>query len=421
MTYYSSPRFMPPLLRSGTRPGRTAFRAALLVVVFTACGYDAGARSHTVTDSAGVEVVTSTRPVWGDSAVWSIAQEPSLRIGHVSGDSRHELYDVRGARQLPDGRVVVADGGPRLRFYGPDGRWIRDAGREGGGPGEFRRITRMLVYGDTIWVHDRGLDRVSVFNDRGEFVRGIRMEQWSDGLLPALAGRLADGRLVLAQTVAPFWADPEPGVWSQRVRYLLAGPGGTIRRELGTFEGHMGLVKVENGSVSEWSLLWARDPYMATTRSGFLYGSGEAYRIQEYDDEGRLRRIIRLDRAPVSVGAAQYEAWADTAIARSGNPAAVRVALREHYDGVDLPDTKPTWVELRIGGHGDLWLKAYSSGLDATERWTVFDSAGVWLGELTMPPRFELHQVGEDFVLGIATDTMDVERVALYRLDRGRN
>jgi hypothetical protein len=403
--------------RSGSRA-----LALLAAAALAACGAGEGEPpGHTITDSAGTRIVESFSPAWDGNAAWSLAEQPSLRIGDASGDPRYELYGVKAVHRLPDGRIVVANGGTReLRFYGPDGTWLRDAAGEGAGPGELRWIYNMTVSGDSIRVWDYSLRRWSVFDDRGDYARSVTFTQAADGPPPAPAGRLADGRLILRQQVRSWLVYPEPGVQPVIERYLLADPDGTVRWELGEFEHSVQLVLVHENGRSATGVPWGRIAYFGTIADGFLYGSGGRYRVLDYDATGELRRIIRLDREPEPVGDGELDAWIDSIAARSDDPVATRARFRERYDGVDLPDTKPTWVDLRVGPAGDLWLREYAQAADGPERWTVFDSGGVWLGTLTMPERFGLHQVGREFVLGVRMTELDVEVVALYPLNRGR-
>jgi hypothetical protein len=50
----------------------------------------------------------------------------------------------------------------------------------------------------------------------------------------------------------------------------------------------------------------------------------------------------------------------------------------------------------------------------------VFSPTGAWLGELTLPPhRVACHQIGNDFVLGVWVDELDVQYVRMYALEKG--
>jgi len=48
----------------------------------------------------------------------------------------------------------------------------------------------------------------------------------------------------------------------------------------------------------------------------------------------------------------------------------------------------------------------------------VFDREGVFVARVHMPPRLNILEVGDDYVLGLARDDIDVEHVRLYRLEK---
>ncbi len=104
-------------------------------------------------------------------------------------------------------------------------------------------------------------------------------------------------------------------------------------------------------------------------------------------------------------------------------------ALDEHPE---VPTHKPLFDRLLLDDRGGIWARVFpeeSFGLfDSrlpgpiifTETWTVFDPAGVWLGDLTLPERFELHTVGRDRLLGVARDSLDTETVQVLRIETVR-
>ena len=115
--------------------------------------------------SAGVEVVSALRPLWGDSSLWRIDPEPVMDLTRSGSGPNHEFGDVGGMVRLADGSLVVADATYRqIRLYSPEGGFLASNGRAGEGPGEFSGgITEMVgATDDTAWVLDR-VGRVSVF------------------------------------------------------------------------------------------------------------------------------------------------------------------------------------------------------------------------------------------------------------------
>lgn len=164
----------------GTGPRRSSavalLTAGLWPLAVTGCG-GGGSSSpgFQVRDSAGVTVVENTAPRWGEDAGWSLSERPSTSIGVLEGDPEDQLFRVRGAVRLEDGRLVVANAGTgEVRFYSPDGRFIHSAGREGEGPGEFGAMGPLYRLGpDSLLVWDNAGLRMSVFDTAGAFVRAF--------------------------------------------------------------------------------------------------------------------------------------------------------------------------------------------------------------------------------------------------------
>ena len=87
----------------------------------------------------------------------------------------------------------------------------------------------------------------------------------------------------------------------------------------------------------------------------------------------------------------------------------------------------PAYSQLLPDATGRLWVReahladAPGAGqLNTTPLvpsiWSVFDPAGRWLGDVTMPARFLPRDIGADYVLGTALDADNVETVVMYRL-----
>lgn len=68
---------------------------------------------------------------------------------------------------------------------------------------------------------------------------------------------------------------------------------------------------------------------------------------------------------------------------------------------------------------GLLWVREHEApGAEGPRHWIVFDADGRLLGTVQMPRRFEVFQIGPDFVLGGARDDLDIEHIRLYELVR---
>ena len=107
-------------------------------------------------------------------------------------------------------------------------------------------------------------------------------------------------------------------------------------------------------------------------------------------------------------------------------PAIFLEAAGEWLPGVeesDIPSfspdqTLPAISDLIVDDGGNLWAEEYQVDPLIGRSWSVFNSDGAWIAEVEMPSRFEPFHIGADFVLGVAQDELDVERVELYRLSK---
>lgn len=139
--------------------------ALVLTASLSSCGPLEKGSGTLFSDSAGVTLAAAEAPAWAPGEGWLVNEEPTLQIGAMDGLPEYQFTELVGAVRLSDGRIVVADrGASELRFFGPDGGFQARVGRQGEGPGEFRRLEYVGVFqGDSLVTFDSALrDRKSV-------------------------------------------------------------------------------------------------------------------------------------------------------------------------------------------------------------------------------------------------------------------
>lgn len=181
----------------------------------------------TVTDSGGVEVVTSARPAWEGGGAWSVSERPTPEIGTALGDEAYALYSARAAVRLPDGRIAVANGGTlQVRVYDADGRHLQDIGGPGDGPGEFRSLRSglWLALGDSIVTYDFRLSRLTLFDLEGRLGRTITLRPDGEARQAFGMHPFDDGHLLVEGVV--FGERPREGLFDGGSRvYQRYSPG----------------------------------------------------------------------------------------------------------------------------------------------------------------------------------------------------
>jgi hypothetical protein len=106
-------------------------------------------------DSAGVRIVRNLEPLRGPGEGISVSEEPIVVIGAAMGPEEDLLTNIADAAVLPDGGIVLVDGGAaELHLRAPDGTFTRKVGRLGAGPGEFESPEWLSIRGDTLMVFD---------------------------------------------------------------------------------------------------------------------------------------------------------------------------------------------------------------------------------------------------------------------------
>lgn len=78
------------------------------------------------------------------------------------------------------------------------------------------------------------------------------------------------------------------------------------------------------------------------------------------------------------------------------------------------PDTMEGYRYVRVTPHGHLWVRERTAPDSAGMRWRIYDMQGGPIGRVTLPRGFVVHEFGDDYLLGVGRDAMDVEYVQVY-------
>lgn len=386
----------------------------LLLVTLAACGAgDASEGAATVRDSAGIQIVENR----GEGERWSLSDEPALQIGVAEGDTLYQMDGVRTALRTGDGRIVVANtGNKQIRWYDANGRHVASAGREGGGPGEFKILYALrLLPGDSVLAYDLTGFRLSWFDPGGRFVRSLPLRPIGQ-LPPRFVDRFADGSLLLSSSVRAF-GEPANGTRRDTLLFLHAGADGVLIDSLHVSPASEASIQImsQGGQVMGMNVMtlpFMRNVHTATSGDRYWQGTNDAYEIVLRRADGTPERIVRRAVEPVPVRGAYLDSLRRVQVAMHG-PAAGKAV-----DNVQVPERLPAFERLMVDDGGSLWVQRMPWPGAVPAEWDVFDGEGRMIGTVTMPAGFRATHIGSDFVLGVWTDEDDVEYVRMYRLAR---
>lgn len=393
--------------------------ACSLAASAAACGGAGSARpglESTMRDSAGVTIVENERAAPETRLGWLIAETPTVSIGAFEGDPAYELYQVRDASRLPDGRIVVANGGSgELRVFDASGSHLASWGGRGEGPGEFGDFAAPWSVepwpGDSIAASDLYARRASIFDANGVHGRTFRLED----PYYRLHGVLPGGRMFLG-TVPSFTAGTmRTGMVRREVEYAVAAPDGSLHATLGKYPASEWYIFAERG-MAVYPQPFSHSAIARAWGDLAIMGSNDFYEIRAYTPDGALARIVRREHdargpTPADQEAHLAERYAD-------DTEHERAAALAELEDMPLLEAFPAFGRVEIDLMGYLWVEDYPLPGEPAPAWTVFDPEGRVQGLVEIPPDLTIFEIGEDYILGRVSDDLGIERVQLWPLDR---
>ena len=388
----------------------------------------------TRTDSTGVTIVTSNIPVADLVPVLTVAAEPRVRIGAVEGSPEQILSNVRSITRLSDGRIVVGTSEPsELRVFDDSGRFVARYSRAGRGPGELQYLSRVYATaGDTLHVMDNPAFRLLRFTVDGRFIDMRSVSR--DSVRPHLGGQpiageaiheyLANGSVVVATGAGGEPRSRTGELYRPLVTVAWISRDYRRSRTLGTM-GQIQQMFVDVGGGRRRSTV----PPNARRKMHALGGAGTRLCVSANEspdvhcvDESGAHLLLRWRQDDVPTADGDVEQWREDlrAIARTAGPGLTPQVAERMIEGVLVPPTKSPIGNIII----DASRRVFVTGPDlaaTTARWhryRVFSASGELIGIADLPP-VEVHEIGEDWLLGVDLDADGVEFVVLHDVKRG--
>jgi hypothetical protein len=380
--------------------------------------------AYEIRDSAGITIVENRRPQWGEGEGWWVEETPEVVIGGATDDPEQQLYAVRGLVLLSDGRIVLANvGTSELRWYSPQGELEASRGGSGSGPGEFLLLSGLVAAGgDSVAAGDLRNARLSIYGPDTELVRTVPL-RGARAAVPA--ARFEDGSFLLRQSGFGLGGAGPVRVERERQPVYLA-QGETVRlldsipfREVVVAPNGRtdpsGRPVIQNGARAFGASAW-----VIADREGWIVADNARNELQHRSPTGEVERLVRWEAPRRPVLDADVEGEIDARFAfieDQDDRRRLRQAMEAHPEP---PDSMPAFGPRQfIDPHGNVWVKTYvPSAEEDPNDYMVFDADGVWLGTVRVPPGIDVQIVGDDGVVGVVRDALDVETVVVHRLIR---
>lgn len=335
----------------------------------------------------------------------------------------HEFDDVFSVRELENSDVLITDRGQRVLYVANfTSGTVRQVGRDGNGPGEYRSPGHLIALnGDSTLLVDLG-------SRRWLFLRGAALAgQWGpDAFHPrhlgnSLAGAGSSGKLLSVRgyataAVNPFMRGapvefPEGAdsmfILVAPLKQQLVDTVGTIR---GGFAGPPRTIPRQSGGVTVQhvlrGLLRSHDQAILFPDGAIAIARLEPYSVQWILPNGRRRPPIAI---PTSLQRVTQEEKV--------------FAIAEAYSRTTprwTPEQMPNWPSyvpafparaLLAGPSGELVIRRTRTSTDSVTRYDVLDRNGRLAERLTLDRRARIVGFGSHSAYVVRRDHDDIERI----------
>ena len=406
-----------------------------VLLTIAACGGEQGGGNAVTRDSAGITIVENSGPRWASGAGWSVLDSALVDTSQPD-EPEYELDQTRGPVRLSDGRIVLFHGAAnQLRFYDSNGTHLLTTGRAGSGPGEFQNVMGLwLAPGDSLLVAELLNRRLNVLDSQGKYARSFSLGGQGGGFVPVggrvevamPSGVFADGSVVgFSQAFAINQA--RSGAFRDTITAIRYAPDGAARDTLGKFLGiEMETITMTFGAQSfsaPTQVPLGKTPQSAVSRDRLVVAQNERWELEYRDQSGALKKLVRAARTAAPVTPADIDASRKDQLEQMGGnpmlrsvPEPIKKQITARIEQAKYPETLAFFGTLLVDPDENLWAQEATSPAVREQRWMVVDSAGTWLGTVTMPRDFRPTFIGRDAVTGIWKDADAVEHVRVYRI-----
>lgn len=421
---------------SSPRPAR--FGGLLVAgLILAACGRgetsSTGRQWTAVVDTVAdtIKVRTVSGQVWpADGRLVS-----DISIGVLDGAPEYQFGSIRALAVDDGGHIYVLDAhGPVIRKYAPDGTYMYDIGREGEGPGEYKRPDSGLVFtpDGRLVLRDPGNGRMSIYGPDGDYRGSWPLAGSMNTSNPLTVTRAND---VLTPVIKNLGVSVTEWQWGL-ARYHPDGTVDTLDVPDRGYEEARVSGESKNSSSMTGVPFSPQQEAVYSPLGYFVTGISDTYSFELLRPDAAVMQISR-DYEPVPV------LPEEKAIRRKQ----IIENFTEnfpgwHWNGPDIPDVKPAYRDFLVSDEGRIWVLASLPSerrMSDAERgaeeqrlerpvnpygepvaFDVFEPTGEYLGRVAAPDGFQLNPRpvirGLD-VWAVITDDLDVARVHHFDVD----
>jgi hypothetical protein len=358
---------------------------------------------------------------------WALT--PDLRIGSLD-EAEYALSRVGQIGIGQDGVMYVLEPDDGLvRVFDSNGRFLRSIGGKGEGPGEFRAPQQLGWVGDTLWVTDDRLGRISLFSSHGKLISTITFSSARElPSVPAVPRALLSNGSVIAVGRVEAANVARTGT-SSTIPILRLGRNGQVLGTLGRYSlAHQSLILRSDRGVQVLTfqpfrdnLLWRVEPsgrsVVLVDRPAASRGGDAYFRVTKLNTNGDTLFSKRYRYKPQPVSRRLADSLIAVAIRRADIFTTRSAAERAVRHAIYLPQFHPPVTDLVVGQDGTVWLRREDFGSGRIS-WNVLDERGRVTATLAVPSNLHIQQAERRRVWAVEHDDVGVPYIVRYRVQR---
>jgi hypothetical protein len=368
-------------------------------------------------DSAGIAIVEQIAPAM-EPVVFALAPEPLLVVESDELNPDRVLHEVRSVVSMSDGFAVANGGASEVWILGARGNLLHVAGGAGEGPGEFSGLVDMhALPGDSLLVGARG--RLHVVAPDGAYARTFQLLA-EGGPPPAYSSiGVVRGHLIVQSIRAGEREELRQDVSRVILDLLRFDFDGQLIDTMATVPGWEAYSGQAGGfRIGNMPIPFGRSVWIAASRAGVLTASSYDNELRFYDPTGEPTRIIR-NVAPPPGPVTEQEVAAFKERMLEGRSGPMRDMFENTFATIPSATTHPPFQVAHLGSDGTMWVVIRTVPRDGTDLPAiVYDANGDRLGGALLPSSLDVKEISLERVVGVWTDSLGVESVRAYAVQR---
>lgn len=337
----------------------------------------------------------------------------------VFGIDDIDLHRVRGAQLMPGGRVAIADAGnARIVLFAGNGKVEKTIGRAGSGPGDFRGLTDIAVFGDTLLAYDGMLNKVSRWRADGTLVDASQLPSVEERPM-GLRAFVSPNELLLTSMANHLGG--RTGLYLDSVNLYRYDLGTRQLNKLDILAWSYAFIYVQDGGVTSYATPFLGSANVAAGGARIAQSGLTGARINILDSSGAVETSVALPEVTRRFDPAMVTRYRDSLLAVSRAMGDRSQRTTERIGAVfgktfPSPEQVSTVQKMRTVGN-EVWIRVFGAGAGGMSRWYVLLPAqGRLVARVALPGDWDVLGGESGKVLILRRDDLGVETVGLFEV-----